>query len=111
MQTSFRQTASVALSSSEAEYYGVVRAAGLGLGQQALHKDAGITLPIRIWTDSLAAICTAGRQGFGKLRHVECHSLGLQQRLRRKYLEFRKVAGEGNPADMFTKYMPVSLHS
>ena len=71
---------SAALSSGEAEYYGVVRATGLGLGQQALYRDAGIDLPVRVWTDSAAAMGTAGRQRLGKLRHLECHSLWLQQR-------------------------------
>ena len=95
---------SIALSSGEAEYYGVVRAAAVGLGQQALFRDAGIHLPLRAWTDSSAAIGTASRQGLGKLRHVDCHSLWLQQRLRRKELELRKVNGEDNPADLFTKH-------
>jgi hypothetical protein len=76
--------ASLALSSGEAEYYGVVRATGVGLGHQALMRDAGMLMPLRVWTDSSAAIGTAGRQGLGKLRHLECHSLWLQQRLRRK---------------------------
>ena len=96
---------SVALSSSEAEYYGVVRATGLGLGQQALYRNAGIDLPVRVWTDSAAAMGTAGRQALGKLRHLECHSLWLQQRLRRKEFELRKVEGEKNPADIFTKHL------
>ena len=96
--------ASLALSSGEAEYYGVVRAAGVGLGVQALLRDAGISLPIRVWTDSSAAIGTAGRQGLGKLRHLECHSLWLQQRLRRKEFRLLKIAGEENPADLFTKH-------
>ena len=96
---------SLALSSGEAEYYGVVRASGLGLGQQALFRDARLRLNLRVWTDSSAAIGTASRQGLGKLRHVECHSLWLQQRLRRKELELRKVAGEENPADLFTKHL------
>ena len=56
----------------------------LGLGQQALGRDAGFDLPVRVWTDSSAAIRTASRQGLGKLRHLECHSLWVQQRLRRK---------------------------
>ena len=43
--------ASLALSSGEAEYYGVVRATGVGLGHQALMRDAGIRLPLRVWTD------------------------------------------------------------
>ena len=40
--------ASLALSSGEAEYYGVVCAAGIGLGQQALFRDAGLEVPIHI---------------------------------------------------------------
>ena len=75
---------SIALSSGEAEYYGVVRGTGIGFGQKALFHDAGIDMPLRVWTDSSAAIGTASRQGLGKLRHLECHSLWLQQRLRRK---------------------------
>jgi hypothetical protein len=97
--------ASLALSSGEAEYYGVVRATGVGLGHQALMRDAGMRLPLRVWTDSSAAIGTAGRQGLGKLRHLECHSLWLQQRLRRKEFELRKVLGTDNPADLFTKHL------
>jgi hypothetical protein len=96
---------SLALSSGEAEYYGVVRASGVGLGQQALFRDAGLELKLRVWTDSSAAIGTSSRQGLGKLRHVECHSLWLQQRLRRKELELRKIPGEENPADLFTKHL------
>ena len=79
--------ASLALSSGEAEYYGVVRGTGMGLGQQALGRDAGFHLPLRVWTDSSAAMGTAARQGLGKLRHLECHSLWVQQRLRRKEFE------------------------
>ena len=97
--------ARLALSSGEAEYYGVVRAAGIGLGQQALYRDAGLEVPIRIWTDSSAAMGTSARQGLGKLRHLECHSLWLQQRLRRKQFELLKVPGEENPADLFTKHL------
>ena len=97
--------ASVSLSSGEAEYCGAVRASGIGLGQQALFRDAGFRLPLRVWTDSAVAMGTAGRQGLGKLRHVECHTLWLQQRLRRKQLELWKVLGEENPADLFTKHL------
>ena len=97
--------ASVALSSGEAEYYGVVRATGVGLGVQALLRDAGVHMPVRVWTDSSAAMGTAGRQGLGKMRHLECHSLWLQQRLRRKELQFLKIPGESNPADLSTKHI------
>ena len=76
--------ASLALSSVEAEYYGVLRGVGIGIGLQALYRDIGVALPLCAWTDSSAAIGVGGRQGLGKLRHLECHSLWVQQRLRRK---------------------------
>jgi hypothetical protein len=97
--------ASIALSSGEAEYYGVVRGTGIALGTKALYNDIGLSLPIRIWTDSTAALGIGGRQGLGKLRHLECHSLWVQQRLRRKEFRLLKVDGEVNPADLFTKHL------
>ena len=74
--------ACVALSSGEAEFYGVVRAAGIALGHKALMADLGLKLPARVWTDSSAAIGICGRQGLGKLRLIKCHMLWVQQRLR-----------------------------
>ena len=97
--------ASLALCSGEAEYDGVIRDAGIGLGQKELFRNAGLEVPIRIRTDSSAATGTSARQGLGKLRHLECHSLWLQQRLRRKQVELLKVPGESNPADLFTKHL------
>ena len=53
--------------SGEAEFYGVVKAAGIALGYQALLDDLGVKLPVRVWTDSSATIGICGRQGLGKL--------------------------------------------
>ena len=97
--------AGVAMSSGEAEFYGAVRGASAGLGMKALYTDIGYKLPLRLWTDSSAAIGIASRQGLGKLRHLECTSLWLQQRLRQRDLEIRKIAGESNPADLYTKHL------
>ena len=47
----------------------------------------------------------AKRQGLGKLRHLECQSLWVQQRLRRGEFTLHKVAGETNPSDLFTKHL------
>ena len=55
--------ASTALSSGEAEFYGVVRVSGQGLGYQALFLDLGVEVPLRVWTDSSAAIGICSRQG------------------------------------------------
>ena len=97
---------SVTLSSGEAEYYGLVKAAGAGLGHQSLMSDLGIGLPVVAWTDSSAALGIASRSGLGKLRHLETHTLWLQEKVRTKAISVRKVRGEVNPADLFTKHLP-----
>ena len=63
--------ASVALSSGEAEFAGVIRGAGQGLGYQALLRDLGVEAPLRVWTDSSAAIGICTRQRLGKPHTVD----------------------------------------
>ena len=92
--------ASISLSSDEAEFYGVVKASGVTLGYQALPRDVGLTLPVRVWADSTATIGICGRQGLGKLRHVDTQCLWIQQRVRDGSVELRKVRGDANPADL-----------
>ena len=97
--------ASLALSSGEADFYGVVKGTGIGLGQAALFNDIGVNNPLRVWTDSSAAIGICGRQGLGKLRHVACQTLWVQQLVTDKRLHIFKVNGEVNPADLGTKHV------
>ena len=96
---------SPSLSSGEAEFYGVVKAAGIGLGFQALLSDVDVSLPVRVWTDSTATMGICGRQGLGKLRHIHTQCLWVQQRVRDGSVELRKVRGDSNPADVFTKHL------
>ncbi len=96
--------ASVALSSGEAEFAGVIRGAGQGLGYQALLRDLGVDLPLRVWTDSSAAVGICSRQGLGKLRHLDTHTLWIQQAVRSGRVDLRKVHGDVNPADLMTKH-------
>ena len=96
---------SISLSSGEAEYYGVVKAAGIALGHQSLMADMGMTARVRVWTDSSAAVGICGRSGLGKLRHVQTHTLWVQERVRSGAIELRKVNGLVNPADLFTKHL------
>ena len=97
---------SVTLSSGEAEFYGLVKAAGAGLGHQSLMKDVGVNLPVCTWTDSSAALGIASRSGLGKLRHLETHTLGVQEKFRTGSITVKEVRGEVNPADLFTKHLP-----
>ena len=96
----------VTLSSGEAEYYGLVKAAGAGLGHQALMADLDLSLPVRAWTDSSAALGIASRSGLGKIRHLETHTLWLQEKVRTGAITLKKIRGEVNPADLFTKHLP-----
>ena len=95
----------VSLSSGEAEFYGATKAAGIAIGMKSLMEDLGASLSVRVWTDSSATVGICGRQGLGKLRHIDTRSLWVQQRLRSGGLELRKVRGEVNPADLFTKHL------
>ena len=54
---------SISLFSGEAEYYGVVKAAGSAIGQQSLMEDMGIKVGVRVWTDSSSAMGVCGRSG------------------------------------------------
>ena len=57
-----------------------------------------------MWTDSSAAIGICTRQGLGKLRHLDTHTLWTQQAVRTRRVDLRKVDGEENPADLLTKH-------
>jgi hypothetical protein len=95
--------ASVALSSGEAEYFSVVKAAAEGLGIQAIARDLGWDLRVRLWVDSSAAKAISSRRGLGKIRHLDVRFLWLQERVACRDLEIRKIAGVVNPADVLTK--------
>ena len=70
----------VALSSGEAEYYGLTKAACLGIGAISLCKDFHIVLKLIVYTDSSAAKGIVARRGLGKLRHLDVQVLWLQER-------------------------------
>ena len=65
----------IALSSGEAEYYGVVKAASVALGARSMMKDLGHEVSIIVHTDAEAAKGIASRMGLGKTRHIDVHYL------------------------------------
>ena len=81
----------LALSVGEAEYYALIKAAAEGLGLQALAKDMGYEMKVRIWVDSTTAKAIAARLGLGRVRHLEVKYLWAQQALKRKRFEILKV--------------------
>ena len=94
--------ATVALSSGEAEYYGMVKGGSTALGVQSMLADLGVELKVRLRTDASAAKGIATRRGLGKIRHIEVHQLWLQEKVTRGVIEVMKVKGEGNLADALT---------
>lgn len=95
----------VSLSSGEAELHGVAKGGANSIGLQALAQDLGISLGIRLHTDSSAAVGMVRRRGLGKIRHLDTTDLWLQEKIREDNFQVLKVEGAQNPADILTKYI------
>ena len=95
----------IALSSGESEFYGIVKAATQGLGAKGLFEDLGVTVEVQVNTDSSAAKSIASRRGAGKVRHIEVRELWVQDRVARGDIALKKVKGEDNLADILTKHV------
>ena len=95
----------VALSSGEAEFYGIVKGASVGIGLRSVLADLGVDCRIRIHTDASAAKAIASRKGLGKVRHVEVNQLWIQDRVGSGDIEIQKIPGSVNPADALTKHV------
>ena len=95
----------VSLSLGEAEYYGVVKGAPIGLGLKSMMRDFGVEVTRRVNTDASAARGIACRRGLGKVRHIEVNQLWIQYRVANGDIEVTKVNGKENIADTFTKHV------
>ena len=78
---------SITLSSGEADFYGLVKVAG-------------------VWTDYSVALGISTRSGIGRLRHLETHTRWVHKKVRVGEIKLRKVRGDMNPADLVTKHLP-----
>ena len=95
----------IALSSGEAEYYGIVKGSSVGMGVQSVLRDLGVNVKLQVLTDSSAAKGIASRRGLGKVRHVEVNQLWVQEKVADGSIELSKVSGEANLADALTKHV------
>ena len=95
----------IALSSGEAEYYGLVKGGSVGLGLQAVLRDFNVEVNITVKSDATAAIAIASRRGLGKVRHIEVCQLWLQQKVKEGVISIVKVGTHENVADALTKYV------
>ena len=61
----------IALSTGEAEYYSLVSGACNALGEQAVLKDWGISVPISGYMDATTGLAIGSRHGLGKVKHID----------------------------------------
>ena len=97
----------VALSSGEAELQGIVKAASECLGVEAITRDVGVRLVGKayIYADASAAIGMASRRGVGNVRHLDTRVLWIQETATRQKLDYLKVKGTENPADVMSTFV------
>ena len=72
----------ISLSSGEAELHVIAYGTAQALGFQNLVKDAGWNIDVRLHSDTTATIGIARRKGLGKIRHLDCTDLWIQDRIR-----------------------------
>ena len=97
--------AAVALSTGEAELYGVVKGAGVLMGAVSLARDLGLDMRGVLHTDSSAAKGIASRRGLGKVKHVDVRNLWIQDVVRSGRIGIVKIPGGENAADVLTKHL------
>ena len=95
----------IALSSGEAEYYGLAKGASVALGIAGMSADLGEQFLVDVKTDASAAKGIAMRIGLGKIRHLETTQLWLQEKVANGIVTIEKIKGTENPADAMTKYL------
>ena len=98
----------IALSSAEAELYGIVKATVQGIGLQSVARDLGEEIIMDMHTDSSAAMGVCNRKGIGKVRHLDTNLLWIQDKVKQGSLKINKVHGEKKHADLFTKHLDSS---
>ena len=109
LKTWSKTQGTIAQSSAESELLGIVKAASEALGMVSLAADFGIELMTRLHVDASAALGILERRGVGRVRHLDVGSLWLQEQHLRKVIEFTKVSGTANPADLMTKHLSKDL--
>jgi hypothetical protein len=104
-----RTQASRALSSCEAELYSMGSGAVESLQLHSLMVEQCFLRKEEIpWlrTDSSSALTLAGRRGQGRLKHVECRLMALQDWAHEQRLALGRVTTAENLSDLLTKFLP-----
>jgi len=93
-----------ALSVAESEFYAGVKGASIVLGARSMMIDFGCTPGACVLgTDSSASRGIMDRRGVGRIRHLHCPMLWVQERVDRGELKHEKRKGVDNTSDIGTK--------
>ena len=99
----------IALSSGEAEYYGLISTTSACLGEQAMLSDWGIQCPVVINMDATTGISIGSRRGLGKVKHIHTCFLWVQEIIDSGRIKLRKVGTGSMLADLMTKPLDAKL--
>ena len=100
----------VALSSAEAEFYGMIEGVTRAKGILSVAGEMGfegLSNVVHLGTDNSAAKSFVSRRGLGKMRHIEIRDLWLQKEVKEGKVIVHKIPGIENPADLMTKILIV----
>ena len=103
VKTAAKGQAVIALSTGEAEYYGLISTASTALGEQAMMADWGVKLSVNIAMDASAGISIGSRQGLGKVKHIDTCYLWVQEIVDEGRIRLKKVNTQDMLADLMTK--------
>ena len=107
IRTHCKSEAVMAVSSGEAEYYGVVSGLCQGLCEQfSFLRDWGITIPMVGFMDAITGLAIGSRHGLGRVKHVDTVFLWAQEvvtSVRAKVYQVYKKPTVDMLADLLTK--------
>ena len=93
----------IALSSGEAEYYGLVSVISESLGFKSMAADFNVKVSIVVHMDATAGAAIGSRRGLGKVKHVDTAFLWVQEHVQKGTVVIKKVHTSLNLADILTK--------
>ena len=96
----------IASPSAGFELYASVGATAEAFGLQSMTKDMPIDVQARIPVDGPAALEIVSRRGICNIRHLDANRPWAQGMAAIKRMNFEKVNGANNVADLMTKYIP-----
>ena len=98
----------IALSSGEAEYYGLTIGMSTLLGDCAMAFDWNVVLQPRAILDATTGIAIGSRRGLGAVKHIDTVFLWCQEKVNSGQVQLLKRGTKEMLADMMTKPLAAS---